>query len=275
MLDEEIYLTTPGKKKKSHTGLKIFLVILLVLFLIAGALAGLLINKNRYRVNGIVYYNQKDYDQAVAAFDKGIESFALFGDQLDDDMRLYEGAIFLEKGDYQKATEVYALLNAEGKLSADEELLRLKSIADGILAYQTGDYQGAVDILSPICDPRYNALYLFCGSAYRHLGDVENMKTCYDSYVATDAMNSFLCSEYAAYYLETGNLTEAKYNIDTGLSIADGAVKELKWEEIVYYEYAKDYQTAYDKLKSYKEEYGELSDEERKDETFLRTRMTE
>ena len=275
MIDEDIYIVSSKNTKKKHTGLKIFLIIFLILFFVAAAIAGLWINKNRYRVNGILLYNEKYYDRAIAAFDKGIDTFALFGEKIDDDIKLYKGAVYLEQGDYKKAAELYDELDFNGKLSSDPNLLTLKNIADGISSYNAGDYQKTVDALSTINDPAYNIIKIYLGSAYRHLGDVEHMKVYYDAYTASDTVNSFLCAEYAAYYLDTGNLEEAKYKIDSGLSIGGSYEKELRWAEIVYYEYSRDYNTAYEKLQNYMNDYGELSADEKKDETFLRTRMTE
>ena len=82
-------------------------------------------------------------------------------------------------------------------------------------------------------------------------------------------------AQYAAIALDEGRLEDALNYIETGKQLEDQSnIKELLYDEIVYYEQMKDYNTAYDKAKAFIETYP--SDADGKNEyDILYTRQTE
>ena len=87
-------------------------------------------------------------------------------------------------------------------------------------------------------------------------------------------MNSFMYAQYAAIALDQNDLEKAIEYIENGKNIDDqSSIKEILFDEIVYYEKMKDYNTAYEKAKSFMESYP--SDIDGKNEfDFLYTRQT-
>lgn len=69
-------------------------------------------------------------------------------------------------------------------------------------------------------------------------------------------MNSFMYAQYAAIALDEDRLEDALNYIETGKQLEDQSnIRELLFDEIVYYEKMKDYNTAYEKAKAFVEAY--------------------
>ena len=101
------------------------------------------------------------------------------------------------------------------------------------------------------------------------------MQIYYDVFLQKNAMNSFMYAQYAAIALDEGKMDEALSYIEAGKQLEDQSnIKEVLFDEIVYYEKLKDYNTAYDKAKAFVEAYP--TDVDGKNEyDILYTRQTE
>ena len=121
----------------------------------------------------------------------------------------------------------------------------------------------------------YSDLVLYVGSCYGQTGDLENMQIYYDVFLQKNAMNSFMYAQYAAIALDEDKMDEALSYIEAGKQLEDQSnIKEVLFDEIVYYEKLKDYNTAYDKAKAFVEAYP--TDVDGKNEyDILYTRQTE
>jgi tetratricopeptide (TPR) repeat protein len=148
-------------------------------------------------------------------------------------------------------------------------------VAYGLQLYEWQDYREALPILSEAYEDGYSDLVLYVGSCYGQTGDMENMQLYYDIFLRDNAMNSFMYAQYAAIALDEDNLDEALSYIEQGKQLEDQSnVKELLFDEIVYYEKLKDYNTAYEKAKAFVEEYpGDIDGKNEYD--LLYTRQSE
>ena len=87
-------------------------------------------------------------------------------------------------------------------------------------------------------------------------------------------MNSFMYAQYAAIALDENRMEDALNYIETGKQLEDQSnIRELLFDEIVYYEKQKDYNTAYEKAKAFIEAYP-LDMEGKSEYDILFTRQT-
>ena len=140
--------------------------------------------------------------------------------------------------------------------------------------YDWKEYRSALPILLEAYENGYSDLVLYVGSCYGQTGDLANMQTYYDVFLQNNEMNSFMYAQYAALALDEGRLGEALLYIETGRQLKDQSnIKELLFDEIVYYEKLKDYNTAYEKAKAFVETYpGDMGGKNEYD--ILYTRQT-
>ena len=111
-------------------------------------------------------------------------------------------------------------------------------------------------ILLEAYESGYSDLVLYVGSCYGQIGDLENMQIYYDVFLQKNEMNSFMYAQYAAIALDECKMEEALNYIEIGMQLEDQSnIKELLFDEIVYYEKLKDYNTAYEKAKAFIEAY--------------------
>ena len=97
----------------------------------------------------------------------------------------------------------------------------------------------------------------------------------YNVFLRNNEMNSFMYAQYAAIALDEGKMDEALNYIETGKQLEDQSnIKELLYDEIVYYERMKDYNTAYDKAKAFTEAYP-MDTDGKNEYDILYTRQTE
>ncbi len=261
------------KKKKKFTIqslFKLFGVFLFLLVLFYGISFGI---KYSMKTKGLSLYNNGDYEGAIPLFEEALKPRMPLSESFDNDVRFYLADCYVNIGKYGDACCMYSQI----KLWVDEEvdgLAYLQNIAYGLQLYTWQEYRSALPILLQAYEDGYGDLVLYVGSCYGQIGDLENMQLYYDVFLQHNAMNSFMYAQYAAISLDEGNLEEALQYIETGKALDDqSSAKELLFDEIVYYEMKKDYNTAYEKAKSFVASYP--NDRGGKDEyDLLFTRQT-
>lgn len=224
----------------------------LMIFLIYGVSFGVklsMLNK------GLSQYRQDDFEGAVGLFTEALKPRLPLFEEFDNNVRLYLADCYVNMGQYGDACYEYSQI----KLWADEKvdgLSYLANVAYGLQLYEWKDYREALPILLEAYEDGYSDLVLYVGSCYGQTGDLENMQIYYDVFLRNNEMNSFMYAQYAAICLDEGNLEEALTYIEQGKQLKDqSSIKELMFDEIVYYEKRKDYNAAYERAQAFVEAY--------------------
>ncbi len=243
------------KKKKKFTFLniiKLFGGLLVLLVIVYGVSFGV---KYSMREKGLSLYEQEDYEGAVDLFVEALKPRLPLLEKFDNDVRFYIADCYVNTGNYGFACCEYSQI----KLWTQKEiegLSYLQNVAYGLQLYDWQDYREALPILLKAYEDGYSDLVLYVGSCYGQTGDLENMQIYYDVFLQSHEMNSFMYAQYAAIALDENKMEEALGYIEAGKQLEDQSnIKELLFDEIVYYEKLKDYNTAYEKAKAFIETY--------------------
>lgn len=269
------YRPTKKRKKKKeftiHSVFKIFVTLILLLIVVYGVSFGV---KHSMRSKGLSLYEREDYVGAIDLLEEALKPRLPFLENFDNDVRLYLADCYVNTGAYGDACYEYSQI----KLWADKEvdgLDYLQNVAYGLQLYDWQDYRSALPILLNAYEDGYSDLVLYVGSCYGQTGDLDNMQLYYDVFLRKNEMNSFMYAQYAAIALDEGKLEEAIDYIEKGKQLEDQSnIKELLFDEIIYYEKLKDYNTAYVKAKAFIEAYPQDVDG-RNEYDLLYTRRTE
>ena len=261
------------KKKKKHT-LKDFIKKLVVVALICIIFYGVSFGvKFSMRDKAISLYAAGDYEGAIDLLQEALKPRLPFFEDFDNDIRFYLADCYVETGEYGNACCEYSKI----QLWANETiggLDELQKIAYGLQMYDWQEYQSALPVLLDAYEKGYSDLVLYVGSCYGQTGDLENMQIYYNVFLQNHEMNSFMYAQYAAIALDEDRLEDAWQYIEAGRQLQDQSnTKELLFDEIVYYEKMKDYNTAYEKAKAFMESYPEDLDG-RNEYDILYTRQT-
>lgn len=269
------YRPTKKKKKKKEFTIrsvfKMFGVLILLLIIVYGVSFGV---KYSMRSKGLSLYAKEDYEGAIDLLEEALKPRLPLFESFDNDVRLYLADCYVNTGAYGDACYEYSQV----KLWADKEvegLDYLQNVAYGLQLYDWQDYRSALPILLEAYEDGYSDLVLYVGSCYGQTGDLDNMQIYYDVFLRKNEMNSFMYAQYAAIALDEGRLEEAIDYIEKGKQLEDQSnIKELLFDEIIYYEKLKDYNTAYVKAKAFVDAYPQDADG-RNEYDLLYTRQTE
>ncbi len=229
--------------------------------------------KYSMRNKAISLYEQADYSGAIELFHEALKPRLPGLESFDNDARFYLADCYINIGAYELACQQYDVI----RLWADDEvkgLDYLQNVSYGLLLYSWEEYRSALPILLEAYEDGYKDLVLYVGSCYGQIGDLENMQIYYNVFLQNNPMNSFMYAQYAAIALDEGNLEEALSYIEAGKQLEDQSnIKELLFDEIVYYEKLKEYNMAYEKASAFIELYpGDVKGKAEYD--FLYTRQT-
>lgn len=264
------------KKKKKHTlkgVIKKLVMILLIVAIIYGVSFGV---KYSMRAEGVSLYAQGDYEGAIDLFEEAlIPRLPLFED-FDNDVRFYLADCYVNVGEYGDACYEYSKIKLWAGDNKIKGLDRLQEIAYGLQLYDWQEYRNALPILLDAYENGYKDLVLYVGSCYGQTGDLANMQVYYDVFLQNNDMNSFMYAQYAALALDEDRLGEALLYIETGRQLKDQSnIKEILYDEIIYYEKIKDYNTAYEKAKAFVETYpGDMGGRNEYDILYTRQTLT-
>lgn len=216
--------------------------------------------KNAYYLRGCVKLTQGDFESAQADF---TEAVALDKTDYDQMIRIY---MALEEYGYKDAGMVY-LQNA---LTENE-----KSISDydmGRICYYMGDYENARNYLTKLKTTTDYGAALYLGRTYEALGDYNYASDIYASYAENDQSKAEIYNQLGLCRMKMQDYESALAAFQAAMNIEDnGMMQTLKFNEIVTYEYMRDYKTAAALMSSYLRSYPD--DETAKREyDFLQTR---
>ncbi|MGN0153436.1 MAG: tetratricopeptide repeat protein [Lachnospiraceae bacterium] len=243
------------KKKKQFTlkgVLKLLGMLALLLVIVYGVSFGV---KYSMRDKALSLYEKEDYEGAIDLFEEALKPRLPLLENFDNDVRFYLADCYVNTGEYGLACYEYSKIRlwADGEVGG---LSYLQNVAYGLQLYDWQEYRSALPILLKAYEDGYSDLVLYVGSCYGQTGDLENMQLYYDVFLQNNEMNSFMYAQYAAIALDEGKLDEAFSYIEAGKQLEDQSnIKELLFDEIVYYEKLKDYNTAYEKAKAFVEAF--------------------
>jgi tetratricopeptide (TPR) repeat protein len=214
-----------------------------IVFAIALLLSKVISHKNEYYDDGLDLYNQGNYEAALDKFGAALEEKQLFSQNKDKNTILYIADIYMKTGRYDMALEEYKKL--EDYSVNQKNIKEMQDMAQGLYDFSQGNYAGSLPVLEQYTDD-YPELYMYIGTCYSEMDDVDNMFASYEKYIDKFGYNSYIYAQYAAYYISIGELDNAYGYINNGLASDDTFNPELRLQEITYYEKIYDYQKAYD-----------------------------
>lgn len=265
------------RKKKEFTLYSFFkklgFVVLLLLIVYGVSLSV----KYSMRNKALSLYEQGDYEGAIDLFEEALKPRLPLLEAFDNDVRLYMADCYMNTGNYGAACYEYSQIKLWTKNHTMDGLDNLQELAYGLQLYDWQDYRSALPILLEAYESGYSDLVLYVGSCYGQTGDLENMQIYYDVFLQKHEMNSFMYAQYAAIALDEGKLEEALNYIENGKQLEDQSnIRELLFDEIVYYEKLKDYNTAYEKAKAFVETYpNDIGGKDEYDLLYTRQTLTE
>lgn len=233
--------------------------------------------KYSMREKAISLYAQQDYAGAIDLFYEALKPRLPLMESFDNDVRFYLADSYINIGEYAYACQQYDYIRLWAGDKEIEGLDYLQNVSYGLLLYSWEEYRSALPILLEAYEDGYSDLVLYVGSCYGQVGDLENMQIYYNVFLQSNPMNSFMYAQYAAIALDEGRLDEALSYIETGKKLEDQSnIKELLFDEIVYYEKIKDYNTAYQKAAEFVELYpNDISGKNEYDILYTRQTLNE
>lgn len=271
---------TPKKKRKPRKPLtlkgvgKLFLVYVFLVVLLYGVSFGV---KYSMREKAISLYEQQDFEGAIDMCYEALKPRLPLLERFDNDVRFYLADCYINIGEYELACQQYDFIRLWSDEDEVEGLDYLQNVSYGLLLYSWEEYRSALPILLEAYEDGYRDLVLYVGSCYGQIGDTENMQIYYNVFLQDNPMNSFMYAQYAAIALDEGRYEEALSYIETGKKLQDQSnIKEILFDEIVYYENMKDYNTAYQKAAEFVELYpNDVSGKNEYDILYTRQTLTE
>ncbi len=239
------------RKKRSNIDFgKVFIFLLacaIIIFAAVVILSKLISHKDRYFDEGLTYYQNSEYDKALDKFTEALSEKQIFSQNKDKNTRLYIADIYMKTADYKKAVDEYDTILQ--KTSADKkDVKKMQEIAQALSDFSDSNYAGALPVLEQYVKD-YPELYLYIGTCYASMDDSEHMFENYEKYIKKYGYNSYLYAQYVAYYISIGELDNAYGYINNGLASDNTFQKELRLQEITYYEKIQDYDKAYELAK--------------------------
>lgn len=216
--------------------------------------------KNAYYLRGCVKLSQNDFE----------------GAQLD-----FGEAVILDNRDYDQMIRIYMALEEYGYKEAGLGYLQNalteneKSISDydmGRICYYMGDYENARNYLTKLKTTTDYGAALYLGRTYEALGDYNYASSIYAGYVENDQSKAEIYNQLGLCRMRMSEYESALQAFQAAMNIEDnGMMQTLKFNEIVTYEYMRDYKTAAALMSSYLRTYPDDETAKREYE-FLQTR---
>lgn len=250
----------------------------------------------------ICYYKAKaqylsgDVDGAIETYDalisydkKNSDAYYLRGSiyltegQEEDALSDYAAAVKQDDENYDLYIQVYTDLAAAGHTDEAEGYLKEatavtgKNVKDyamrGKAYVLLGDYDNATEQLDKAIEAGSEDAILYRAQVYEKQGDDDQAKSMYEEYVKNNSDNSAALGSLGSMLLEEGNYEDALNYIQMALALDDVEnEQELRKNEILAYEYKKDFASAKEKMSSYVTDYPDDAEAVREYQ-FLQTRQ--
>ncbi|MCI8327922.1 MAG: tetratricopeptide repeat protein [Lachnospiraceae bacterium] len=218
-------------------------------------------NAQAYYLRGSVYLHMEKEEQALKDYTKAVETGST-------NYEVYEGIYenLLEKGQEEEAREyLEKALNIKPKEAADYAM-------QGHIYYLLDDYRQAKSSLDKAIDKNDKTALLYLAEVYQAEDKTKESQALLENYVKDNEKDSDALNKLGLMQMNEKNYEEALKYFQLGLKIKDDPNRqELLKNEIIAYEYMKDFSTAKEKMGAYLEEYPE-DEEAVREYTFLKTR---
>lgn len=240
-----------------------------------------------YYRNGQAKEAISTYDAILALRPKEKEAYylrgcvKLYGGDYENAKEDFESAISLDTQDYDRLIQIYIVLVDNGYREVGREYLS-QAIAEnensmskydlGRMYYYLEDYENAKAYLLQVKISSDYEAALYLGRTYEALGDYNYASSIYNDYTLIDQTKAEIYNQLGLCYMQMGEYESALTAFQTAMNIENNEMMQsLKFNEIVAYEYMKDYKAAAalmnDYLKTYPDD--EIAQREYK---FLKTR---
>ena len=196
---------------------------------------------------------QKDFDTVLALTDSDCDK--LIG--------IYQS---LESHGYQEIGQEYLkrVLNEKGD--------KLKNYDKGRIYYYLREYSQACIYLEKSKDTGMAETYLYLGKAYEATGDYNYAASVYVNYLSKDSSNAEIYNQLGLCRMELGEYQQALEAFQTAMNIENnGIMQVLQFNEIIAYEYLREYKKAAVLMDNYIKMYPDEEVATREYE-FLKTR---
>lgn len=247
----------------------------------------------------VMYYLAKTR-LAYGEADKAVEIYSDILKRGEDPQAFFlRGKTYITLGDFEKAGEdftralkgcedynlyinIYQIYREESKTVDGnvylEEALKLEPTTGEdyyhrgrIYTYQE-NYENAKEALITAMKMGYEDAMLLLGNVYLDMGDPTSARSMYQEYMAESEKGAKAYNGLAICDIYEENYDSALQNIQLGLAAGDSEANQgLLYNEIVVYEYKRDFATAKEKMKAYLEQYPD-DEQGLRENQFLSTR---
>lgn len=195
----------------------------------------------------------------------------------------YNNAVKYAEDDYQMYIEIYENLAAggyeeNGEKYLDQALEQKKSDSEdycmqGYIYYLKGDYEQAADLIGRAAEEGYDKALIYQSRVLRAQGDTEAADEAFDKYLSQHPDDAEALNEAGTIQLNAGDYESALKAFQQAVKAdPEGKDQQLQKNLIYAYEYTGDFDTAYDLMKDYIDQYPNDQEAQREYE-FLQTRV--
>ena len=264
--------------------------------------AGMFVTDTEVDINyylATAQYKSGEYEEAL----KSLNAIADLREK-QDDVYFMRGSIKMQSGDYEAAVndlntalvnskndigmtiDIYQVFAGSGRETEGKAYLsaalenRLDAMSEyekGVIYYYMGDYENARNFLETSKSKNGGGtdrdVLLMLGKTYEKLGDSNYAGGLYSKYIEEQGGDPVIYNQLGLCKLDTGAYDEARAAFESGIK-AEGAnpvLQELKFNQVVAYEYLSDFTKAASLMREYLEIYPDDSDAQREYE-FLKSR---
>lgn len=250
-------------KRRSKTYRQVGMIINLSFFviIIVVAIVGAFhtfTNKRDYRDEGVSYYEQGDYENAIQSFNKALKCKQWFAGKLNVDIELYKADSYIKLTDYDDAGKVYQKITDKypKRYYDSDEVKFMVKLCDALQMYKNGDYYSPVPYLTEAVEHGYNDMCLNVAYCYEQQNNYDKMIAYYDKHIATVGITGYVAYKYADYYIYMGDYSSALSYVNQGIMLnSEEYMQKLKYLEILCYKGMADFETAYNYALTYNTEY--------------------
>lgn len=237
-------------------------------------------------------------------FEGAMKTLNALSDMQEKQANVYymRGSIEMQTGDYEKAVEdlnqaitnsknsismiidVYQVFASNGRetegraylaSAVDTRLDQMSDYEKGVIYYYMADYENARNFLesSRSSGDKNSDTLLMLGRTYEQLGDSNYAAGLYSSYIDEKGGDPLIYNQLGLCKLTIGAYEEALNAFNSGIAIEEGntVIQQLKYNQIVAYEYLADFKKAATLMTDYLKIYPDDTTAQREYE-FLKTR---
>lgn len=229
----------------------------------------------------------QSYDAILALRPKEIEAYylrgyvKLCGGNFESAKEDFDKTISLDPQNYDRLIQIYIALVDNGYREAGKEYLQQviadneKSISNydlGRIYYYLEDYESAKNYLSQVKISSDYEASLYLGRTYEALGDYNYAASIYNDYTLNDQSKAEIYNQLGICRMQMREYELALMAFQSAMNIEGNEMMQtLKFNEIIAYEYMKEYKTAAALMSDYLKTYPD-DEEAKRENLFLKTR---